>query len=101
MAVELWRRGIRFHYWKQNVREVDFVYLSNELKPAAINVSYTDNIEDREIQGLKEFAGSMKGEVERLLLLTKNIVDKIEVDDNTVIELIPLWKWLLDSDFIL
>lgn len=96
VAVELWRRGCRFHYWKEKVREVDFVYLSDDLRPVAINVSYTDIIEDREIQGLKEFARAIKGDVEHLLLLTKNVEDTIEVDGKTIIEVIPLWKWLLD-----
>jgi predicted AAA+ superfamily ATPase len=60
----------------------------------AINVTYSDSINEREIRALKkfseekEFAPSVKG----LILLTKEIE---KTEDG--ITYIPLWKWMLKA----
>lgn len=98
VAIELWRRGILFNYWmgRGGKGEVDFAYLNDEGNPVGINVSYANTIEDREIKGLKEFASAMKGNVDQLLLLTKNVNDEIDSGyDGIMIKFVPLWKWLL------
>jgi predicted AAA+ superfamily ATPase len=96
VAVELWRRGIKFHYWIEREREVDFVYLTDNGKAIAINVSYSDSVEGREMKGLQEFSTTVKGKVEQLLILTRNLNDRIELGKKNSIGVVPLWKWLLD-----
>ena len=66
----------------------------NEIKEknqdlTAINVSYTDEIPEREIKALLEFKKEFKNTT-KLILITKEI-EKTEQG----ITLIPLWKWLL------
>lgn len=86
--IELKRRGYEIFYWKDH-REVDFVIKDGAGKLTAINVSYTNSIEKREIDGLKEFSGKYDAD---LILLTKDIGK----EENNI-SFIPLWKWLLDS----
>jgi len=55
----------------------------------AINVSYTDKIDKREIKSLLEFKKDFK-KAKELILLTKDTEKKEQG-----IKFIPLWKWLL------
>ena len=55
----------------------------------AINVTYTDDVDKREIEGLLEFSNLFK-QTNKLIILTKNIEKK---EKNILF--IPLWKWLL------
>lgn len=87
--VELRRKGEDIYYWK-NKNEVDFVIKNRDNKLNAINISYTDEIDEREIKGLIEFKEKYKEKVKELILLTKDL-DKKEKG----IDFIPLWKWLL------
>ncbi|MBI2549339.1 ATP-binding protein [Candidatus Woesearchaeota archaeon] len=86
--VELTRRGNKCYYWKNN-GEVDFILKAKNQSLAAINVSYTDEIDDREIKSLLEFKKKFK-KAKDLLLLTKDTEKK-----EKGIVFIPLWKWLL------
>lgn len=86
--VELKRRGKEIFYWK-NKQEIDFVVQEND-KLTAINVNYTDKINDRELSGLKEFKNKHKSKIKKLIILSKNIEEKKEN-----IEIIPIWKWLI------
>ena len=70
-------------------QEIDFV-VQDGRKIMAINVSYGDEIEEREISGLLEFKQEHKKA--ELLLLTKDIED-----EKDGIKMIPLWEWLLAS----
>ncbi len=56
----------------------------------AINVSFTNDIDERESRALLEFSDEFKPKVNELILLTKN-TEKTEDG----IAFIPLWKWLL------
>jgi len=56
----------------------------------AINVSYTDEIDERETKALLEFADEFSPKVKELILLTKDL-EKTEGR----IKIIPLWKWLI------
>jgi len=86
--IELKRRKKEVYYW-ENVGEVDFVVKEgNDL--TGINVTYSDEIDDREIRGLKEFKENFGKKVKKLILIT-NDVEKRENN----IQFIPLWKWLL------
>jgi uncharacterized protein len=89
--VELMRSGLTPYYWK-GTREVDFVIRLTDNTLSAINVCYSDEIPDREYEGLKEFAKEFDGKVNSLLILTKDY----EAKDGKI-TCIPLWKWLLEE----
>ncbi|RLE44989.1 ATP-binding protein [Candidatus Woesearchaeota archaeon] len=88
--VELKRREKDVYYWKKKF-EVDFVVKNNDNSLTAINVSNTDIIDEREINGLLEFKKSFK-RIKELLILT-NDTEKKEKG----IKYIPVWKWLLSE----
>ena len=79
------------YYWK-NKGEVDFVMKNKDQTLSAINVTYTDEINKREINGLLEFKEIFKNKVKDMFLITKNLEKREEG-----IIFIPLWKWLLEN----
>ena len=87
--LELKRRREEPYYWK-NKGEVDFVIKDRDSSLTAINVSYTDEIDERETKALLEFADEFSPKVKELILLTKDL-EKTEGR----IKIIPLWKWLI------
>ena len=87
--LELKRRSKEPYYWK-NKGEVDFVIKDRDSSLTAINVSYTDEIDERETKALLEFADEFSPKVKELILLTKDL-EKTEGR----IKIIPLWKWLI------
>ena len=87
--LELKRRSKEPYYWK-NKGEVDFVIKDRDSSLTAINVSYTDDIDERETKALLEFADEFSPKVKELILLTKDL-EKTEGR----IKIIPLWKWLM------
>lgn len=89
--VELERRGMDPYYWK-NRGEVDFVIKTRDQSLTAINVSYTDAINDREKNSLLEFKNAFK-KANELVVLTKDTEKK-----EGGISFVPLWKWLLLGD---
>ena len=89
--IELRRREHEAYYWKYK-REVDFAVKNKDQSLTAINVSYSDEIDERETGSLKEFKEKYKSKVKRLLIITKDI----EKRENGI-EFIPLWKWLLEK----
>ena len=76
-------------YW-QDKKEVDFVLKENK-KLSAINVSFGEKIENREIDSLLEFKGKFRN-VKELILITKDLERK-----EKQIKFIPLWKWLIKN----
>ena len=84
--IELKRRNYEVNYWR-GAKEVDFIADDGKGHLQAINVSYTDDPDPRETDGLKEFAQSNDAQ---LLLLTR---DTEKEEDG--IQFLPLWKWLL------
>lgn len=87
--IELKRRNKEPYYWK-NKGEVDFIIKKKDQTITAINVTYTDEINEREIKSLIEFKEKFK-KTNQLIILTKN-TEKQEKE----IHYIPLWKWLLE-----
>lgn len=87
---ELNRRGKEIYYWKGK-REVDFIIKRKDNKLEAINVTYSDELRDREIKSLKEFKEKYKDKTEKLILITKDLEK-----NKKGIRFVPLWKWLLD-----
>lgn len=86
--IELKRRKKEIYYWK-NRGEVDFIVKSGDQSLTATNVSYTDEIDRREIDGLLDCKKKLK-KVRELIILTKDAEKK-----EGGISFIPLWKWLL------
>ncbi|MDO8633793.1 MAG: ATP-binding protein [archaeon] len=86
--IHLKRQGKYAYYWK-NRNEADFVIKNADYSLEAINVSYTDEINEREIKGLQEFKKQNK-KTKKLTIITKDTEKK-----ESGIEYVPLWKWLL------
>jgi predicted AAA+ superfamily ATPase len=78
------------YYWK-NKHEIDFVVRKSR-GIEAINVCYTNRLAGRETEGLLEFKKKHRSET-KLIVITKDI--KEEKGD---IQLIPLWRWLLNRE---
>ncbi len=87
--IELKIRNKNIFYW-QGKNEVDFVIKNKNHSLTAINVSYTNEIDEREKKGLLEIKQKFKSKVKELILLTKDIEKKADGITYT-----PLWKWLL------
>ncbi|MDD1700856.1 MAG: ATP-binding protein [Methanoregula sp.] len=90
--LELMRSGLTPFYWK-GTREVDFVIRKKDNTLSAINVCYGNEVPDREYEGLKEFAKEFNGNINELLILTKDYEAR-----EGKITCIPLWKWLLENE---
>ncbi len=89
VMIELARRGESPYYWTKK-GEVDFVVKSKDQSLSAFNVSYTDEIDERETSSLLEFKKEFGPRVKELILLTMDTEKK-----EGGIKFIPLWKWLL------
>ncbi len=87
--MELAKNNAAIHYWKGE-KEIDFVVFNPNL--LLVNVSYTDQIHDREIEGLAQALKEFN--LKKGTILTKNYSNSKEVDGK-IIELIPLWAWLI------
>ena len=87
VLVELKRRGKEVYFWREK-REVDFVIREGN-RLTAMNLTYTDDIHKREIEGLLEFREKFKNV--KLVIITK----ELEKTDKNGIKYIPLWKWLI------
>ncbi|MBT5023439.1 ATP-binding protein [Candidatus Woesearchaeota archaeon] len=88
--IELNRREKDIYYWKEK-GEVDFVIKNKDNSLVAINVSYTNEINERETNALIEFKKKFN-KTNELILITK---DTEKTNDS--IKYIPLWKWLLEE----
>lgn len=94
VAVTLRRKyGDGSYFWNSRNAEVDFVIPEEEL---AIQVSYSMADPDtfrRETDGLIRLSSVQN--VKRMIVVTKDEEDVVE-KDGCRIEIIPLWKWLLE-----
>jgi len=89
ILVELKRREYDIYYWKSK-GEVDFIVKHKNNSLTAINVSFTDEINEREIRSLVEFKKDFS-QTKELVLITRNTEKNIEG-----VKLVPAWKWLLE-----
>lgn len=87
--VELKRRGNEIYYWK-NKGEVDFIIKNKDQSLTAINVSYADETDEREVNSLLEFKKKFRN-VKELVILTKDLSKK-----EGRVKFISLWSWLLE-----
>jgi len=86
--LELKRKNKNIFYWKGK-NEIDFVIKNNDESLEAINVSFTNDLNERELKGLIEFKNTFK-KTKNLTLLTKDL----EKTENGI-KFVPLWKWML------
>jgi predicted AAA+ superfamily ATPase len=87
--MELAKNNVAIHYWKGD-KEVDFVVFNPNI--SLVNVSYTDHIHDREVDGLAEALEEF--DLKKGTILTKNYFHTRGVNGKTI-ELVPLWAWLI------
>jgi predicted AAA+ superfamily ATPase len=90
VCIELLRRGKEIYYWKGK-GEVDFVVKEKDNSLVALNVSYADEMQSRELRSLAEFRQTFK-KVKKCIIITRDFEDNKEG-----ILFIPLWKWLLSE----
>lgn len=81
-------------YW-QNKKEVDFIVMNGDT--ALYNCSYTDEIPEREVDGLVEALHEFGKET--ATLLTKNIFEHTVIDGKRI-DTVPLWVWLLSENIV-
>jgi len=97
--IELKRRNKEVFYWKsKRGREVDFVIKSGLKIDEAIQVcfSFTDKkTRDRELESLLSAKNELN--VDDLVMITEDEKGE-EVIDGATVRIIPLWKWLLQSE---
>ena len=95
VAVNLKRKySERCYFWNSKNAEVDFLIPDEE---TAIQVSYSMNNADtakREVDGLLKLAAIQP--LKRMIVVTKD-EERVLEQDGFTIELIPLWKWLLET----
>jgi hypothetical protein len=82
----------RIYYWyaDSSNKEIDFVVMSRN-QQVAINVTYTDDISQREFDAFNAFA--KVANPARNILVTKNIFETRQICGRTI-ELIPLWLFV-------
>lgn len=89
VANVLERQGHGLHYWKGHGHEVDFVVVRRDARLDAIQVTYGDEVPDRETAGLEVFWSEIpKNRRGRALVLTR---DSEDLD----LQSMPLWRWLV------
>lgn len=87
--MELLKSSPAVHYWKGK-KEIDFVVMNPKL--SFLNVSYTDELHEREVEGMVE--GLKEFNVYEGVVLTKNYSD-IKKIEGKKISFVPLWAWLI------
>jgi predicted AAA+ superfamily ATPase len=98
VALHLLRKGCEVYYWKGiNGEEVDFVVkMANKIEHL-VQVTYElEENKEREIKSLITASKELK--CNSLIILTKEYEGEEKIK-NKIIRYIPLWKWLLLSDF--
>jgi len=92
--IELKRKEQEVYYWQsERKEEVDFIIKNKDNTITAINVTYVDEINEREISSLLKFQEKFK-KTEEMIILTKETEKTEKIEDKTI-KFIPLWKWLL------
>ena len=90
--LDLRRKEKEVYYWKgQRQEEVDFIAKNKDDNLSAINVCYSDEIDEREIKALLKFKENFK-KTKEMIVITKDTEKKQQG-----IKFIPLWKWLLEQ----
>jgi len=88
--LEMMKRGGALGYWKGS-NEIDFVFMDESGGTELINVCYSDSIPDREFKGFEEFVSEHGKPKIGMRIITRDTEGKIGN-----VELLPLWKWLME-----
>ena len=93
--LELKRQGMEVYFFKDK-KECDFIIKEKGIIITAMQVCFELNSEnmEREVNGLKE--AMKKFNLKHGLILTKNQENIIKTDE-LIMEVTPVWKWLLES----
>ncbi|MBI2044567.1 ATP-binding protein [Candidatus Pacearchaeota archaeon] len=89
--LNLREKGKEIYYWASSKEEVDFIVKNKDNSLSAINVSYTNEIDERETKALLKFRKNFK-KAKEMIVITKDAEKKQQG-----IKFIPLWKWLLED----
>ena len=94
-AIHLYRQyRSEMYYYKKNI-EVDF-YIPKDALAVQSSYSLTDeNTRRREVQALKKLNAFQH--LNRMVIVTNDEEETIACENGQVIEVIPAWKWLLES----
>jgi hypothetical protein len=93
--LELFRKEKEIYYWKTPKEEVDFVLKEGTKINQLIQVCYSlenEETKKREIKGLLKASEELK--CNNLLIITWEEEEEVK-QDNKLIKVVPLWKWLL------
>ncbi len=83
-------------YWNNKKgQEVDFVLKSGDNGLSCINVSYANDVDEREVVGLLEFEKEFS-KCKDLVVLTRDL-ESVEKFDKVSVKFVPVWKWLLEE----
>jgi predicted AAA+ superfamily ATPase len=95
VAVEYFRRGENFYYYK-NHQECDFIVMRAERPALAVQVTWELNrsSEKRELSGLREAMRSLG--IQEGLVLTYDQEEDFS-EDGAVVKVVPVWKWMLED----
>lgn len=96
--LKLLRQKINYGYFAESQKEVDMI-IGNIKEPLPVEVKYDSKFDwqDKRFSGLKLFLNKHP-QTPRALVITKDIETEIK-EGKTVINVIPLWKFLL-QDFM-
>lgn len=93
VAIHLYKQyGSEVYFYNQNI-EVDFIIPEQKI---AYQVSYSladKSTYQREVEGLIKLNKALP--MERMCIITRDEEQTITLDNEKIIEVIPVWKWLL------
>ncbi len=93
-AVYLYRKYENGLYFYNKNIEVDF-FVADEAYAVQVSYSISDGeTRKREVDGLKKLHTFMP--LKRMVIVTFDEEETIKLDDDRFIEVIPVWKWLLE-----
>jgi len=94
-ATHLYRKfGQRLYYWNKNV-EVDF-YVPEESYAVQVSYSIADGLtREREVDALLKFY--KREHPQRMMIVTFDEEETIPLSDDVSIEVVPVWKWLIEG----
>ena len=84
---------LRIFYWK-NTYEVDFVVENTKGELTPIEVKYQNEINAEDFKGLYSFFKHFE-KVKYGIMVTKNKFETVKTKDGRIIQLVPLWLFLL------
>ena len=91
--LQLLRSGENISYWK-NTYEVDLVAEEFGKEPLPIEVKYQNEINPEDFKGLHSFFKHFE-KVKYGIMVTKNTFETRKTKDGRIIQLVPLWLFLL------